>query len=181
MCARLVVPATGAHLGMLRANDHLVAGKSSGVRVAHHAGGQQPWPRARLSRRLVSLPTRSDGRRAADSGQNQEDCRGKDQGDCETLCNITLPLLAQAFGGETALKVFHFLIEYKNSWNAAGFPTPMIDAAIVRRFNNMLGGRVVLMLCGGAPLSADTQAFARAVFGVYLSQGYAATECCGVG
>lgn len=83
--------------------------------------------------------------------------------------------------GVQGLKVFNFLLNYKNSWNAAGMPTPLLDYLMVSRFQKLLGGRLKLMLCGGAPLSADTQAFARAAFNIILAQGWASTECTGVG
>ena len=75
------------------------------------------------------------------------------------------------------MNLFKYAIEYKNSWNKSGFPTPLLDWLLVSRLKNLLGGRVVSLFCGGAPLLADTQAFTRAAFGVVLGQAWALTEC----
>lgn len=46
---------------------------------------------------------------------------------------------------------------------------------------NLLGGRVRLMLSGGAPLSEDTQFFMNVCFCCPVGQGYGLTETCGGG
>uniref|UniRef100_A0AAY5KS58 long-chain-fatty-acid--CoA ligase n=1 Tax=Esox lucius TaxID=8010 RepID=A0AAY5KS58_ESOLU len=56
---------------------------------------------------------------------------------------------------------------------------PTLMAAVpVRR---LLGGRVRLMLCGGAPLSSATQRFMNVCFCCPVGQGYGLTETCGAG
>ena len=86
----------------------------------------------------------------------------------------------QESSGETGLKLFRTVIEYKNRWNSAGYSTPLVDL-LTGRFKRLLGGRVVIMFAGGAPLSAETQAFTRATFGVLFGQAWALTECTGAG
>ena len=78
--------------------------------------------------------------------------------------------------GKGFKKVFTFAIEYKNYWQMRGFDTPILNSLICKKINANLGGKVRAMFCGGAPLSPDTQLFARACLNVRLMQGYGATE-----
>ena len=52
---------------------------------------------------------------------------------------------------------------------------------IFKRLRRLLGGRVRMMLSGGAPLSADTQQFMNICFCCPIGQGYGLTETCGAG
>ncbi len=45
----------------------------------------------------------------------------------------------------------------------------------------LVGGRITIMLVGGAPLSQDTQKLIKACLDITLAQGYASTETTGVG
>ena len=60
-----------------------------------------------------------------------------------------------------------------------------INNALVRfifqKIRNILGGRVRLMLSGGAPLSRETQRFMNVCFCCPVGQGYGLTETCGAG
>jgi long-chain acyl-CoA synthetase len=52
---------------------------------------------------------------------------------------------------------------------------------IFKKVHSMLGGRLRIMLSGGAPLSPETQEFMNIVFCLPIGQGYGATETCGAG
>lgn len=83
--------------------------------------------------------------------------------------------------GKLVQSFFDFALEYKGSWNHAGHKTPLIDKLIADRAKKLFGGKIKMLICGGAPLSADTQAFIRNCLGVNVTQGYAATETGGTG
>ncbi|XP_074602379.1 long-chain-fatty-acid--CoA ligase 4-like [Brevipalpus obovatus] len=72
--------------------------------------------------------------------------------------------------------VFQFCLQYKKLWHKIGFNTPLIDRFIFTSARNALGGRVRVLLVGGAPLLKETQAFISLVMNVKLLQAYASTE-----
>lgn len=83
--------------------------------------------------------------------------------------------------GKVVQSFFDFALEYKGSWNHAGHKTPLIDKLIADKAKKLFGGKIKMLICGGAPLSADTQAFIRNCLGINVTQGYAATETGGTG
>ena len=94
--------------------------------------------------------------------------------------------------GLFAVRLFEFVIEYKNFWESKGndlfvelikkliywigFRTPIMDALFLSKFRSIVGGRLEILMTGGAPLSADTQKFIRACLNVTFAQGYGSTE-----
>lgn len=56
--------------------------------------------------------------------------------------------------------------------------TPVLNKLVFDKFKSVLGGRTMFILCGGAPLSEETQIFMRIVFGCSVNQGYGLTETC---
>ncbi|CAN6162522.1 unnamed protein product [Urochloa humidicola] len=86
-------------------------------------------------------------------------------------------------GGLTK-KLFDFaynrnLAAIEGSWFGSWAPERMIwDNLIFKPIRAMLGGRVRFVLCGGAPLSSDTQRFMNICLGVPVGQGYGLTETC---
>ncbi|CAN6203988.1 unnamed protein product [Urochloa humidicola] len=86
-------------------------------------------------------------------------------------------------GGMTK-KLFDFaynrnLAAIEGSWFGSWAPERMIwDNLIFKPIRAMLGGRVRFVLCGGAPLSSDTQRFMNICLGVPVGQGYGLTETC---
>lgn len=72
--------------------------------------------------------------------------------------------------------LFNFIVDYKKFWTRKGFTTPLINFVICRKVNQMLGGRVKLIACGGAPLSPETHEFIQAILNVNIVQGYGLTE-----
>ncbi|RWS25857.1 long chain fatty acid CoA ligase-like protein [Leptotrombidium deliense] len=75
-------------------------------------------------------------------------------------------------------QIFDFAVSYKRFWVQSGFRTPLTNLLIFKKARKNLGGKMKLMVVGGAPLSPDTQSFIQRVFNVGLRVGYAATETC---
>lgn len=84
-------------------------------------------------------------------------------------------------GGQLQQALFNFAFEYKKKKFDAGFDTPIIDRFIFKKVRSLLGGRIRMMLSGGAPLSEDTQKFMNICFCCPVGQGYGLTETCGAG
>jgi len=77
--------------------------------------------------------------------------------------------------------VLNFLVNYKQECLAKGEPTPIIDRLVFRSIRELLGGRVRVIMSGGAPLAPNTHHYLRAVLGLDLLQGYGLTETCAAG
>ena len=58
-------------------------------------------------------------------------------------------------------QLFHYLVAYKTKWQDRGFDTPLLNKTLFRKIRYFLGGRVRLLLSGGAPLAADTHSLTR--------------------
>jgi len=80
--------------------------------------------------------------------------------------------------GDFFKALFDFSHKYKKSWVQRGYYTPLLDFLVFRNVRNLVGGRIRLMLSGGAPLSQETHDYIRIAFGVDLVQGYGLTESC---
>lgn len=78
--------------------------------------------------------------------------------------------------GWFAEELFHYLVGYKMKWQDRGFDTPLLNKTLFRKIRYFLGGRVRLLLSGGAPLAADTQDLCRTVLSMPVMQGYGLTE-----
>jgi long-chain acyl-CoA synthetase len=76
--------------------------------------------------------------------------------------------------------VFKLAYDYKAKWVRRGMTTPMIDALVFKRIAQVMGGRLRVVVTGGAPLSPETHEHIRIVLCVDLSQGYGLTETTGV-
>jgi len=72
--------------------------------------------------------------------------------------------------------IFDFAFEYKRTWMRRGFTTPVIDRAVFAQTRKLLGGRIRLILCGGAPLSPDTHELIKVCLCEGVIQGYGLTE-----
>jgi long-chain acyl-CoA synthetase len=84
-------------------------------------------------------------------------------------------------GGKFQQALFNFACDYKGKHFDAGYDTPLIDKFVFKKVRSLLGGRVRMMLSGGAPLSYDTQRFMNICFCCPVGQGYGLTETCGAG
>jgi len=78
--------------------------------------------------------------------------------------------------GNVFKKVFDFCYNYKLWWNTWGIQTPVFDRIIFNKLKSILGGRMDLMIVGGAPLASKTQEYVRTCLGARLVQGYTMTE-----
>ncbi|KAF7804949.1 long chain acyl-CoA synthetase 1 [Senna tora] len=80
-------------------------------------------------------------------------------------------------------KVFGMLYNYKLSWMNKGYKqrdaSPLADLLAFRKVKARLGGRVRLIISGGAPLSSEVEEFLRVTSCAFLCQGYGLTETCG--
>ena len=63
-----------------------------------------------------------------------------------------------------------------NQFQDRGFDTPFLNKTLFRKLRYFLGGRVRLMLTGGAPLSPDTHSLSRTCLCLPVMQGYGLTE-----
>lgn len=73
---------------------------------------------------------------------------------------------------------FKFAYAYKQKWIEKGFRTPLIDLLVFRKVAMLLGGRVRLIVSGGAPISVETQSKITLCFETIVHQGYGLTETC---
>ncbi|KAK7922538.1 hypothetical protein WMY93_009440 [Mugilogobius chulae] len=71
--------------------------------------------------------------------------------------------------------------KYKLEQIKRGYDAPLCNALLFRKVKKLLGGRVRMMLSGGAPLSPATQRFMNVCFCCPVGQGYGLTETCGAG
>ncbi|XP_070769156.1 long-chain-fatty-acid--CoA ligase 4 [Enoplosus armatus] len=78
-------------------------------------------------------------------------------------------------------KLFTLGYKYKLEQIRRGYDAPLCNALLFRKVKKLLGGRVRMMLSGGAPLSAATQRFMNVCFCCPVGQGYGLTETCGAG
>ncbi|KAI7800817.1 long-chain-fatty-acid--CoA ligase 3a [Triplophysa rosa] len=77
--------------------------------------------------------------------------------------------------------LFLLAYNYKMEQLAMGYNTPLCDRFVFRKVRALLGGRLRVLLSGGAPLSAATQRFMNICFCCPVGQGYGLTETCGAG
>lgn len=79
---------------------------------------------------------------------------------------------------ESAVKkaLFNYCLNYKNRWVRRGYRTPIVDAVIFKKVAAVMGGKMRIMISGGAPLSSDTHEFIRNSLCTTLLQGYGLTE-----
>ncbi|XP_028276334.1 long-chain-fatty-acid--CoA ligase 3a [Parambassis ranga] len=77
--------------------------------------------------------------------------------------------------------LFILAYNYKLEQLTKGYSTPLCDRLVFRKVRSLLGGRVRVLLSGGAPLSAATQRFMNVCFCCPVGQGYGLTETCGAG
>ncbi|XP_040582204.1 long-chain-fatty-acid--CoA ligase 4 [Lepeophtheirus salmonis] len=76
-------------------------------------------------------------------------------------------------------ELFHYFVAYKMKWQDRGFDTPLLNKTLFRKVRYFIGGRVRLLISGGAPISHDTQSVSRTALCVPVLQGYGLTELTG--
>lgn len=77
--------------------------------------------------------------------------------------------------------LFSLAYNYKMKQILRGYSTPLCDRIVFRKVRKLLGGKMRVLLSGGAPLSAATQRFMNICFCCPVGQGYGLTETCGAG
>nr|XP_056706120.1 fatty acid CoA ligase Acsl3 [Euleptes europaea] len=77
--------------------------------------------------------------------------------------------------------LFILAYNYKMEQISKGYTTPLCDSLVFRKVRMLLGGKIRVLLCGGAPLSATTQRFMNICFCCPVGQGYGLTESSGAG
>lgn len=75
--------------------------------------------------------------------------------------------------------LFNFYYEYKVTWVQFGFSTPLVNRFVFGKVRNILGGRVGLIIAGGAPLTAKNQELIKTCLCTKVNQGYGLTETSG--
>ncbi|KAK4558223.1 hypothetical protein RGQ29_007832 [Quercus rubra] len=80
-------------------------------------------------------------------------------------------------------KIFDILYRHKLAWMKFGCKqknaSPLADLLAFRKIKARLGGRVRLILSGGAPLSSEVEEFLRVTCCAFVVTGYGLTETCG--
>lgn len=84
-------------------------------------------------------------------------------------------------GSAVSQGLFQFAYFYKNRAIERGYEVPILNKLLFSKIQQLLGGKVRMMLCGGAPLSEKTQRFMNICFCCPVLQGYGLTETCGAG
>lgn len=79
-------------------------------------------------------------------------------------------------GSAVARVLFKFAYDYKTSWVKRGYNTPLLNKIIFGKVGALLGGRMRLILSGGAPLSPDTHEQIKTCLCANVIQGYGLTE-----
>ncbi|XP_071738348.1 long chain acyl-CoA synthetase 1-like [Rutidosis leptorrhynchoides] len=81
-------------------------------------------------------------------------------------------------------KIFSILYNHKLKYMKAGYKhkhaSPLADMLAFRKVKNRLGGRIRLIVSGGAPLSTEIEEFMRVTSCAFVAQGYGLTETCGL-
>jgi long-chain acyl-CoA synthetase len=72
-------------------------------------------------------------------------------------------------------------IEKKSYISVFLFLQRVWDLLVFRKVKDILGGRLQMIVSGGAPLSGDTQRFINIAMGCPIAQGYGLTETCAIG
>ena len=69
-----------------------------------------------------------------------------------------------------------YLIQYRDRWICRGFDTPIAKAFVFNKMQAVVGGKIRMLLCGGAPLSDEAHVFIRTCLCDNLLNGYGLTE-----
>ncbi|CAH0726249.1 unnamed protein product, partial [Brenthis ino] len=104
----------------------------------------------------------------------------------QPTCITTVPLIMDRISkgitdkvsrsGALAGAFFKWAYAYKQGWARRGYDTPLLDLLVFRKVRQLLGGRVRLMIAGGAPLAPDTHAQVRLCLCCDVVAGYGLTE-----
>ncbi|KAJ9583261.1 hypothetical protein L9F63_022394 [Diploptera punctata] len=81
-------------------------------------------------------------------------------------------------GSDFTQALFNFAYRYKKTWMKRGFDTPLMNRLIFGQTRQLMGGKLRMVLTGGAPLSPDTHELIKICLCVQVIQGYGLTETC---
>ncbi|KAK5645740.1 hypothetical protein RI129_004204 [Pyrocoelia pectoralis] len=111
------------------------------------------------------------------------------KGDASVLrptCMTSVPLILDRIskgiqekvskGSSITKALFKFSYDYKTMWTRRGYSTPLVDKIVFGKIRQMLGGRIRLVISGGAPLSPDTHEQINNCLCINIIQGYGLTE-----
>ncbi|XP_078444127.1 long chain acyl-CoA synthetase 1-like isoform X2 [Wolffia australiana] len=80
-------------------------------------------------------------------------------------------------------RIFNYLYQRKLYYMRAGYShkcaSPLADRLAFRKVSARLGGRIRLIITGGAPISTEIEEFLRVTCCAHFVQGYGLTETCG--
>ncbi|KJH46143.1 CoA ligase 4 family protein [Dictyocaulus viviparus] len=76
-------------------------------------------------------------------------------------------------------ELFKLNYERKRARYQEGYCSPFLDRIVFKKIRSLLGGHLKGVLCGGAPLNAETQRFMNICMCCPVVQGYGLTETCG--
>ncbi|XP_038211707.1 long-chain-fatty-acid--CoA ligase 4 [Zerene cesonia] len=104
----------------------------------------------------------------------------------QPTCITTVPLIMDRISkgitdkvsrsGEFAGAFFKWAYAYKQGWMKRGYDTPILNTIVFKKVRALLGGRVRLMIAGGAPLAPDTHTQVRLCLCCDVIAGYGLTE-----
>ena len=82
--------------------------------------------------------------------------------------------------GVLQFQLLETIARYRDAWFSLGFQCRLSDR-VFEPVRKGFGGRLRLIVSGGAPLAEATQRFIQQFLGAQVVQGYASTECVGAG
>ncbi|XP_052758691.1 long-chain-fatty-acid--CoA ligase 4 isoform X3 [Galleria mellonella] len=101
-------------------------------------------------------------------------------------CMTTVPLIMDRISkgitdkvsrsGPFASAFFRWAYSYKQTWMRRGYDTPILNRIMFSKILGLLGGRLRLLLAGGAPLAPDTHQQLRICLCCDVVAGYGLTE-----
>ncbi|XP_041988112.1 long-chain-fatty-acid--CoA ligase 4 isoform X2 [Aricia agestis] len=104
----------------------------------------------------------------------------------QPTCITTVPLIMDRISkgitdkvtrsGPLASAFFKWAYSYKQLWMRRGYDTPLLNRIVFAKVRALLGGRIRLMISGGAPLAPDTHTQVRLCLCCDVVAGYGLTE-----
>ncbi|KAJ8921044.1 hypothetical protein NQ315_015840 [Exocentrus adspersus] len=111
------------------------------------------------------------------------------KGDASVLhptCMTSVPLILDRISKSVQEKVskgsglkkviFKFAYDYKTKWVRRGYSTPLIDKVVFGAVKHIMGGKIRLIISGGAPLSPETHEMINNCLCGTVIPGYGLTE-----
>ena len=77
-----------------------------------------------------------------------------------------------------AKKFIEWAYNYRLTWLQRGFDTPILNKLVFQKLKNVIGGKLKVMFCGGAPLASHVHSFVQTCLDTKIIIGYGSTETC---